>query len=386
MLSAAEYMQLYKMQNELLKIYMNEPYDELCTQRILSCLDKQLGLNHSLMGFLGNVEERSFAPNVTVKGVDMSFVQKLLTELWMPDTAYDQYSDFWVFSRSADYKKTRLYKSVLKPYHYNDCIIMFLHVPQCQNYIAYMVFFSESKAFSDVEIEMLQLLMDSIAITEDNYVKLWNLKNEARLMVNCTNYFPLGIMLIENLTSVSFVNNLGREYLKELGFPDERFYNAFFVNEIYKRHQYDILNFGASRPIRIKQFLFSVISMSNPGRSLDYIAGDQAANKFLRQNINNNSIRYGEMTTCVYIVCDDELSEKGAISEATLKRMGFTNRERQLVECISRGLSNQEIADKMFISTNTVKIHISNIFRKADVKSRIELLDKLRRMEYSEHN
>ena len=35
----------------------------------------------------------------------------------------------------------------------------------------------------------------------------------------------------------------------------------------------------------------------------------------------------------------------------------------------------------MFISANTVKIHISNIFHKAEVKSRVELMDKLYKLE-----
>ena len=35
----------------------------------------------------------------------------------------------------------------------------------------------------------------------------------------------------------------------------------------------------------------------------------------------------------------------------------------------------------MFISANTVKIHISSIFRKAGVKSRVELIDKLYKLE-----
>lgn len=59
----------------------------------------------------------------------------------------------------------------------------------------------------------------------------------------------------------------------------------------------------------------------------------------------------------------------------------MTNRERQLVDFIVRGASNQEISEKMFISINTVKIHVSNIFRKAGVRSRTELMDKLYNLE-----
>ena len=99
------------------------------------------------------------------------------------------------------------------------------------------------------------------------------------------------------------------------------------------------------------------------------------------QTSGDGVIRYNDMTTCVYIVCDKAFDTTAPISDNTLKRLGLTNRECQLIEYISRGLSNQEIAEKMFISANTVKIHISNIFHKAEVKSRVELMDKLYKLE-----
>jgi DNA-binding NarL/FixJ family response regulator len=38
------------------------------------------------------------------------------------------------------------------------------------------------------------------------------------------------------------------------------------------------------------------------------------------------------------------------------------------------GLSNKEIADRLYISDKTVKIHVSNIFKKLDVKSRSQAI------------
>ena len=69
------------------------------------------------------------------------------------------------------------------------------------------------------------------------------------------------------------------------------------------------------------------------------------------------------------------------ISRTTMGKLGFTNRERQVVEGIVSGLSNQEICEQMVISINTVKNHISSAFRKAGVRSRTELLDKLYNLE-----
>ncbi len=50
----------------------------------------------------------------------------------------------------------------------------------------------------------------------------------------------------------------------------------------------------------------------------------------------------------------------------------LTKREKQILVCLARGQGNKEISDSLYISTETVKTHIKNIFKKLDVKSRLE--------------
>ncbi len=52
------------------------------------------------------------------------------------------------------------------------------------------------------------------------------------------------------------------------------------------------------------------------------------------------------------------------------KETRLTEREREVLICLVEGLSNKEIASKLFISDKTVKIHVSKIYKKLDVKSR----------------
>jgi DNA-binding CsgD family transcriptional regulator len=56
---------------------------------------------------------------------------------------------------------------------------------------------------------------------------------------------------------------------------------------------------------------------------------------------------------------------------------GISAREREIIMWMSKGLGNKDIGGKLFISENTVKTHIRNIFRKMSVKSRFELIMKL---------
>lgn len=59
---------------------------------------------------------------------------------------------------------------------------------------------------------------------------------------------------------------------------------------------------------------------------------------------------------------------------------GLSTRELDTLKLIAEDLSNQEIADKLFISLNTVKTHLKNIFIKLDVNNRSSALAKAKKM------
>jgi LuxR family transcriptional regulator, positive regulator of biofilm formation len=52
----------------------------------------------------------------------------------------------------------------------------------------------------------------------------------------------------------------------------------------------------------------------------------------------------------------------------------LSNKEQAIILHISQGLTNREIAEKLFISEQTVKAHLSRIFRKCNVKNRAQLV------------
>jgi DNA-binding NarL/FixJ family response regulator len=51
----------------------------------------------------------------------------------------------------------------------------------------------------------------------------------------------------------------------------------------------------------------------------------------------------------------------------------FTEREREVVELVSCGLTNAEIGRRIFVSESTAKFHVRNVMRKLDVHSRAEV-------------
>ena len=54
----------------------------------------------------------------------------------------------------------------------------------------------------------------------------------------------------------------------------------------------------------------------------------------------------------------------------------LSEREKEILKLLSEGLRYKEIADKLFLSTETVRTHIRNIYEKLQVNSRTEALNK----------
>ena len=61
-----------------------------------------------------------------------------------------------------------------------------------------------------------------------------------------------------------------------------------------------------------------------------------------------------------------------ALNEQRLRETGITRRELEILKLISKGMSNREIAEKLFVSENTVKTHSSRLFDKLSAKRRTQ--------------
>jgi DNA-binding NarL/FixJ family response regulator len=65
------------------------------------------------------------------------------------------------------------------------------------------------------------------------------------------------------------------------------------------------------------------------------------------------------------------LPEKTAQEDA-VKAAGLTDRETTILKALARGLSNEAIGKELWVAQQTVKFHLTNIYRKLDVKNRTE--------------
>lgn len=87
----------------------------------------------------------------------------------------------------------------------------------------------------------------------------------------------------------------------------------------------------------------------------------------------------GEKAPLIEKVPTDEI-ESEKLKAEQLAETGISQREYEVLQLMAEGHTNQEIADQLYISLNTVKTHSSNLFAKLDVKRRTQAVQKAKEL------
>jgi len=61
----------------------------------------------------------------------------------------------------------------------------------------------------------------------------------------------------------------------------------------------------------------------------------------------------------------------------------LSSRELQIVRRVGAGMTNQEVAADLYVSVNTVKTHLKNIFRKLEVANRVQAIARVNQLNIS---
>jgi two-component system, NarL family, response regulator LiaR len=67
-------------------------------------------------------------------------------------------------------------------------------------------------------------------------------------------------------------------------------------------------------------------------------------------------------------------------TDAQLEKLGISKREYEILLLMAEGLSNQEIAEKTYVSLSTIKTHVSNILLKTDSRRRTQAVTRAREL------
>jgi LuxR family maltose regulon positive regulatory protein len=116
--------------------------------------------------------------------------------------------------------------------------------------------------------------------------------------------------------------------------------------------------------------------------------GPQMADLLKRLHKQNVAVDYIEKLLAAFRDDEKVLVQDVSESQASLTLAAspqfsedrLTNREIDVLQLLAQRFSNKEIADKLFISTRTVKAHLQNIYGKLNVKRRREAVEKAKKI------
>ena len=70
-----------------------------------------------------------------------------------------------------------------------------------------------------------------------------------------------------------------------------------------------------------------------------------------------------------------------SINTEAIETLKISSRELEVLQLMAKGLSNQEIADALFVSLHTIKTHNANLFEKLDVKRRTQAVEVAKKLQ-----
>lgn len=207
--------------------------------------------------------------------------------------------------------------------------------------------------FRHKDMEILSCLSKYIAHYLEQYQEISQMKNENHMYKSCISQLPIGMVVLDSKRSIVSYNEAAELFCMDI--LNHKSYSKS-VEEVINAALLNLnlsgINTSSCIYTNLEQYIFKI--------SLTIVPD-------IRKGI--------ETYYRVYIIKDPAKGKTNL--QYLLQGYKLTQRELEIVELISKGLSNREISERLYISINTVRTHIDNIFSKLNVNSRMAILNKM---------
>ncbi|WFR55487.1 helix-turn-helix transcriptional regulator [Anaerocolumna sp. AGMB13025] len=209
--------------------------------------------------------------------------------------------------------------------------------------------------FTEEEIKFMNTLSYFLSVFTNKHFSVSNLMEDKNLFESISNQSPIGIIVfdINKPISIRYINSSALRYTVELmndleiQAPGESFIAKYIEKEIACKQ------FGMTKTllsVKNKPYFINVV----PSHSID----------------SNSLMMY------VYIIPQNGIDT--AVKTPNIEvGANLTERQLEIINCVLQGKTNSEIAGELFISVNTVKTHLNNIYKELNVVNRLGLYSKL---------
>lgn len=179
------------------------------------------------------------------------------------------------------------------------------------------------------------------------------LKDEVGLFNKSKEHMKFGFMIFDKDLKLVYFNKMAIDYCCDIT-------GKYSLENVLSEIKEIIFNELNSRELRSSSLYKSKKS---------YIFEVSAMNRFEKNNIID--IYY---MTNIY---NENWFKSINRVNISMETYNLTHREKEIVSLVVKGLSNQDIAEKLYISLYTVKVHLKNIYKKLKVNSRTSLITKV---------
>jgi DNA-binding CsgD family transcriptional regulator len=333
-------------------IEQTKKYNNDFQQHVLNLLNSIFGYQYATFNLINHKFEL-YNPklcNITEKARDQYYEHYHKTDIFNPKN-----TNLWLSNKvisitdimtTSQYEQTEYYLDFLK----SDMLYYELVLPLVANnrLIGGIGVFKQKDEdnFTDRDIVILNRLNQFIASDLWSFLEYSSILKDCQTYNSCFDETPTGIIILDKNFSIKNCNKAAEAFADKIQTPVQQ-----FIYEIISKlsHEFD-------KPQLDIKFLY----------------------KFYRINIIRNLTQTICSGDSVYVIFISEKNEgKHAGTDNFQQSYDLTSREYEILELVKNGLSNEEIAEKLYISIHTVKSHMENIFKKLQVKNRTAALYKI---------
>lgn len=250
------------------------------------------------------------------------------------------------------YKENKYYKDILSTYKYlYKTIVLYKNqgkVIGCSSLLRS----TNSKNFNHNDLNILDTLAKFISRALANALLQKDINYQNRFFQCLGNHSAVGLIVFDKYFKIHYYNPAALEFCAHLTPSNKKFLNPIegFINAFLIGNK-DTWKLGMNATI-----------------------SSASLNKFFIQIVLN--VEHDNQYYLVYIYPKNLPNEKNNKNRVNYVPK-LTPREQEILDLVIKGLSNQEIANELFITVATTKSHIQNIFKKLDVTNRTSLCYKI---------
>lgn len=330
-------------------IEQTKKYNHDFQQHVLNLLGSIFGYQHATFNLINHKLEL-FNPrlyNITEKARDQYYEHYHKTDIFNPKN-----TNLWFSNKvlsitdimtTSQYEQTEYYLDFLK----SDMLYYELVLPLVANnrLIGGIGVFKQKGEdnFANRDIVILNKLNQFIASDLWAFLEYASILKDCQTYNNCFDETPTGIIILDKNFSIKNCNKAAEVFADKIQTP-------------------------------VQQFIYEIISklsqeLGKPQLDIKLLY------KSYRINIILNLIQTVYNGDSVYMIfITEDHAGKHEDTGNLQQSCALTSREYEILELVKSGLSNEEIAEKLYVSIHTVKSHMENIFKKLQVKNRTAAL------------